>query len=148
MSGRTVIFDINKEQISIFFLAMLHLPLSATVLTDLFIFSKFKSINFPIKETKFSWQSQMSVLDQKARWGHQSSASSSATIHWFCCYGSPSSPSMVRTSTYSSASPTTDAAITADITRWKTSVRDKVRSTLPGDKLKPKHKKQLPASPP
>lgn len=39
------------------------------------------------------------------------------------CYGSPSSPSMVRTSTYSSASPTTDAAITADITRWKTRVR-------------------------
>lgn len=43
----------------------------------------------------------------------------------FClwrCYGSPSSPSMVRTRTYSSASPTTDAAITADITLAAVSV--------------------------
>lgn len=38
------------------------------------------------------------------------------------CYGSPRSPSMVRTRTYSSASPTTDAAITAEITRCKTNV--------------------------
>lgn len=53
-----------------------------------------------------------------------------ATVCWFlpyslvlsCSYGSPSSPSMVRTRMYSSASPTTDAAITAAITRDVASV--------------------------
>lgn len=68
----------------------------------------------------------MSLLNQEAWWGHPCSALRAATVQWIWFYGSPSSPSMVRTSTYSSASPTTEAAITADMTRWKTNVRKKV----------------------
>lgn len=78
------------------------------------------------KITKFPGKKQKKyVVNSNAGWW--GSAARAATAYSFCTYGSPSSPSMVRTSTYSSASPTTDAAITADITRWKTSVRNKNR---------------------
>ena len=78
------------------------------------------------KITKFPGKKQKKyVVNSNAGWW--GSAARAATAYSFCTYGSPSSPSMVRTSTYSSASPTTDAAITADITRWKTSVSNKNR---------------------